>query len=54
MSNQARRPQDVSPNQLAKSSTLSEDELQAVSAGVRKAGSQSASGGMFLRFDFAM
>jgi bacteriocin-like protein len=54
MTDKARKPADVRANQAANGSALSEDELNAVSGGMRKSAGGQASGVMFLAFTFKL
>ena len=54
MTDKARKPTDVSSNQMANEAALSEDELNAVSGGLRKSAGNQASGVMFLAFTFKL
>ncbi len=54
MTNKVRKPNDPGPNQQSNVATLSEDELNAVSAGMRKSAGGNASGVMFLAFTFKL
>ncbi|HEX3995370.1 MAG TPA: bacteriocin [Acetobacteraceae bacterium] len=54
MTLKSRKPSAVAPNQLANNSVLSDDELNAVSGGVRKSAGGQASGVMFLAFTFKL
>jgi hypothetical protein len=53
MTDQAPKP-DVSANSLVDGSAMSEDELSAVSGGLRKSAGNQASGVMFLAFAFRL
>jgi bacteriocin-like protein len=54
MTDQARKPADVSANHAVNGSALSEDELNAVSGGMRKSAGGQASGVVFLAFKFKL
>jgi bacteriocin-like protein len=54
MTDKARKPTDVGPNPLANLSALSEDELSAVSGGMRKSAGGNTSGVMFLTYTFKL
>jgi hypothetical protein len=54
MTDKSRNPAAATPNRLANESALSEDELSAVSGGMRKSAGNQTSGVMFLAFAFKL